>query len=221
MAHKIPKIQWANVTLVGTVISDTIFTVSSTDELFVGMVASGAGIPAGTTILSIDSATQITLSQAATTVTIIELEDGSGDDLESESGDLIAAESSVTSITFEFYMEIVFVYPPVEKKGELLAPKQNISTSISGLRQVSTTYIEANRKPTFSFLSQSLFDQLTNFFKTWGAFGKVFRYFEDQLSVSYIEYELDDSPKFDPKKIAPRGPNAYVWEVPLDFRRVI
>ncbi len=55
-------------TLSGTVTntSAVVTAISSTSLLVVGMATSGVGIPAGTTILSVDSSTQITLSKAAT-----------------------------------------------------------------------------------------------------------------------------------------------------------
>jgi flagellar hook protein FlgE len=47
----------------------TIVTIPSSAGLVAGMVVTGNGIPAGTTIASVDSATQITLSAAATSAT--------------------------------------------------------------------------------------------------------------------------------------------------------
>jgi hypothetical protein len=50
--------------------------------------------------------------------------------------------------------------------------------------------------------------------------GKSFKYFDDKTSAAYSVYELREL-KFSPKKIAGKGANVYVWEVPLVFRRVV
>ena len=49
-----------------TVLNSPVVTMTATDRLWAGMVVTGAGIPAGTRIQSVDSATQVTLTQAAT-----------------------------------------------------------------------------------------------------------------------------------------------------------
>jgi len=53
-----------------TLNSDVIINIPSTDGLMVGMLVTGTGIPSNTQIVSIDSSTQITLSQKAT-ITIL------------------------------------------------------------------------------------------------------------------------------------------------------
>ncbi|MDP2324956.1 MAG: hypothetical protein Q8N51_13135, partial [Gammaproteobacteria bacterium] len=55
---------------------DDVVTVASTADLRVGQIVSGTGIAAGTTILSIDSATQLTLSNNATEAGTDELKYG-------------------------------------------------------------------------------------------------------------------------------------------------
>lgn len=218
MGHKIPKIQWGNQTLMGTTITNLILNFSSTEGLFPGMFVSGSGVPVGTIILSVDSPTQITLSNPVD-INSIQLESGLGDIL-TEGGDRIITEGATSGVTLTFYGEIIFDYPPVEIKGELRSAKQNVSVALSGLRQVSTNYTEAVRKPVFSFLTELIKVAFEDFFDTWGSLGKSFRYFDDRLSVDYIEYEMDDG-KFEPEKIASRGVSAYTWKVPFVMRRVV
>lgn len=194
MAHKIPKLQYLNTTLSGTTSSGspTITGISSTADLQAGMKAVGTGIPVGATILSLTSTTA-TLSANAT---------------------------ASATVSIAYYFEISFDYPPIEVKGEILDAKERVSVSISGLRQVSLDHIEGQRKMKFSFVSQTIKDLVTTFFTTHALYGKVFRYFDDNTSMSYVEYELLNF-KYDPTKISPRGPSAYLWEFPLDVRRVL
>lgn len=195
MPHNIPKIQYKNVTITGTT-AITLFTITAladTSALVAGMVAVGAGIPVGAKIVTIDSATQVTLDLAST---------------------------ASASVPIEFYVEIVFTYPPIEPKGEKLDAIERTSTSISGIKQVSVDNIEASRSLNFSFLTEAQKTLLETFFTSHGAYGRAFHYFDDQTSIVYIDYELRDF-KFDPKKITAKTANVYVWEVGMTFRRVI
>jgi hypothetical protein len=179
MPHKIPKLQWKNYQKTGNTNSNTTISgMNNTTNLEAGMTVKGSGIQSGTTIVSVDSATQITITPAAT--------------------------ATASGVTLDFYYEISFTYPPVEKGGEKLDSKERVSVSVSGQRQVSVDYIEATRAFDFRFLSESEKTTLQTFFTTWGYLGKIFRYFDDNTLTSYIEYELNDL-KFDPKKIAPKG----------------
>lgn len=196
MAHKIPKLQYLNTSFTGdrTSGSAVITNIADTTDLAADMVVVGTGVPSGAVILTVDSATQITLDMNAT--------------------------ATATSASFDAYFEISFDYPPVETKGEQYDAKENISISLSGDRQVSINYIEAMRDLKFSFVSQTIKDLLDTFFTTHGVYGRDFRYFEDNQSASYITYEIDKL-KYQPKKLSAVSTSAYLWEIPITFRRVL
>lgn len=194
MAFAIPRIQYKNVDTTGDTNSNTtVSNISDTSSLEVGMFVRGSGIPDGTTVAAI-GANSVTLSQAAT--------------------------ATASGVSLAFGYEILFDFPPVEPNGESYDTKAVISESLSGVRQVSQNHVEANRNLKFSFLSPSLYTQVDTFLTAHGLTGKSFRYYPDKTLSSYTEYELD-SLKVAPKKIAPRGVDTYVWEVPLKFRRVL
>lgn len=115
---------------------------------------------------------------------------------------------------------VIFDYPPIEAGGEQMDVKERVTTSISGVRQVSVDYIEAIRSLNFAFLSDAIYQDLRTFFLSHAYLGKSFKYFEDKNSAAYTLYELRDL-KFAPKKIAAKTENLYVWEIPFTFRRVV
>lgn len=115
--------------------------------------------------------------------------------------------------------EVTFTYPPAEDGPEELEPKDRVSVSIAGIRQVSVDYIEAIRKVKFSHLTEAQRSALQTFFLSHAYLGKSFKYFDDKDSADYVEYELTS--KFSPRRIAIAGENAYFYELPMTFRRVI
>lgn len=197
MAFAIPKIEYKNGTTTGTTTSGsgTISAVASTEDIEAGMFIEGTGIPTGATVASVTD-TEILLANG------------------------VLCTASNASVTLSFGSRIEFDFPPKEPKGESRDVKASSSESLSGQRQVSVNYIEGNRSLTFSFLSPAIFALLETFLDSHGLLGEEFRYYEDKTLTTYVDYELDTL-KVDPKKIAPRSPTTYVWEVPLKFRRVI
>jgi hypothetical protein len=197
MSFAIPKIQYNNLDLVGstTNLSADITGISDTSKIIVGMFVKGSGIPTGAKVASV----------AATSVT---LADG-----------LVASVTALDASIF-FGYEIEFDYPPKEPRGEIFESNSVTSTSLSGVRQVSTNNIEGNRKLAFSFLTHSIYLTVDLFLQSWALYGKTFRYFEDKTLSTYVEYELD-SLKSDAKKITAKGVDQYIWEVPLNLRRVL
>jgi hypothetical protein len=192
MAHKIPKFQWKNYTLSGNTTngSPIVSGISSTSNLEADMYVTGAGIPAGTKILTVDSATQVTLDTNAT--------------------------ATASGVSLAYFFEISFDYPPTEKKGEKLDPKERTSVSISGVRQVSIDYIEATRSLKFAFVTEAVKDAFEDFFKTHGMYGRTLRYFDDKTLNSYVEYELS-ALKFEPEK----DTGSSFWSFLVSLRRVI
>jgi len=197
MAFAIPRIQYKNVDTTGDITTGNgiISTIPDTTDIEVGMFVRGTGIPTGSLVAS-KTGTSVTLDAPN------------------------LATATTTGVSLSFGYEILFQYPPVEKNGEILETKSNTSESLSGIRQVSVNYIEANRSLVFSFLSPAIYTLLNTFLSTHALYGESFRYYEDQTLTSYTEYELDKF-KVTPRKLAPRGVDTYVWEVPLAFRRVL
>lgn len=195
MPFPIPKIEYLNTTVVGNSSNGSALLTSlvSTSALSAGMFARGTGIPAGTTIVSVDSSTQVTLSANAT--------------------------ANGTGVSFDFGFLVDFEYPPIEPAGETMDAKEHISVSISGIRQISVDHVELKRKLKFSSVSQTIKLTVDTFMSTHAIYGRSFRYFDDKLSLSYITVELN-SLKYDPKKIAPKGIEVYSWEFPMELRRV-
>ncbi len=76
------------------------------------------------------------------------------------------------------------------------------------------------RKLAFSFLSPAVYALLETFLNTSAIYGDSFRYYDDKTTSTYLDWELNDL-NVSPKKLAPRGVDTYVWEVPLTFRRVL
>jgi len=197
MAFAIPKIEYKNGSTNGNTTngSGTIADVDDTTDIEAGMFISGTGVPSGATVESVTATTVVLANGATCTAT--------GSD-----------------VTLNFGHRIEFEYPPKEAKGELLESKATVSESLSGQRQVSLNYIEGNRSLTFSFLTQTIYNLVKDFLEDHALLGEEFRYYEDKTLSTYVDYELDTF-KVDPKKIAPKGEDTYVWEVPLKFRRVV
>ncbi len=192
----IPRIQYLNVDTTGATTSGsgTIGSIPDTSELVVGMFVRGTGIPTGALIGTI-GVNSVTLASSV----------------------LATATGSVAVV---FGKEILFDYPPVETGGEELSTNSTISESLSGERQVSINYVEGLRKLKLSHLSPAVYALLDTFLKTHALIGESFRYYDDKTTSTYVDVELDQL-KAQPKKLAPRGVDTYVWEVPLNLRRVL
>ncbi len=177
MFNEIPKIRWRNVTANGTsaIGSDTLTFMTSTIDLRVGMVVDHPSFPSGTKILNILGINSVQLSENALTA---------------------------VSVSRDYYFEFVFRYPPRDDDGEELNVKERRSVSISGSRQVSVDHIEFKRPMVFSFLTKDEIEDLRFFWTDWAYIGKVFQYFEDKDSLTFISYEMDDL-DFKPKKVTP------------------
>jgi hypothetical protein len=197
MGHAIPKLQYKVVATTGaTVLGDgTLSSIADTTDIVVGMFARGTGVPTGALVGS----------KTANTVTLA-------------AGVLSTATGSGVALTFGY--EVEFDYPPVEDTGENLETKATVSESLSGIKQTSVNYIEGTRKLKFSFLSPALKLLVDSFLSDSAMLGEDFRYYDDKTVDSYVTYSLETL-KVAPRKIASRGANAYVWEVPLNFRRVL
>ncbi len=197
MAFAIPKIEYDNVDLTGdiTLGDGTITGLSDTDDITVGMFIRMVGIPS----------TALVGSKTDTTVTC-----ASG----------VVATASATARAVAFGTKIEFDYPPIEDEGETLTTNMTNTESLSGRRQTSVNNIEATRKMKLSFLSPTIYALVDTFLRNHALWGEEFRYYADKTLTTYVDYSLETF-KVVPKKLAPRGVDTYVWEVPLSLRRVL
>lgn len=190
----IPRIEWNEISVVGdsTISDDEITGISSTSSVKVGMIVTGTGIPADTEVLS-KTANSIQLSKNAT---------ANGND-----------------ITFTLFERFDFAYPPVKDSDEDIIPNGIETRSLSGAEQNQTNYMQFERNPIFSHLTEDEKDTLKNdFFKDWAAYGNSFRYFYDKADSSYVEYSLKTR-QFKPKRMAKKHPY-FLYEIAFSFKRV-
>ena len=194
MAHAIPKIQYRIFSYTGstTNLSPVLTGITDTSQAVVGQYLTGAGVPTGAKIIS-KTSNSITLDKNAT--------------------------ATASLVSFEAYNEIIFDFPPVEPDDETIEPKERVSVSVNGTRQVIIEHLELKRTLVFRHLTQTIYDQCRAFFKDWGGYSKPFRFFDDKTLGAYNVYEISKL-DFKPKKITPKG-SGYVWEWPTDFRRVL
>jgi hypothetical protein len=116
---------------------------------------------------------------------------------------------------------INFDYPPSEgRKREEINRVGKASESLSGVRQFQLNYLEGTRKLKFSFVSETIIDQLEAFFENHAALGKSFKFYQDKTSINYVLYEIDQS-KLSPVETHPKGIDTYLYDVELAFRRAI
>lgn len=194
MAHEIPKIQYQILELSGnsTSLSPTLTGMTSTAQVAIGMKVVGTGIPAGARVLS-KTVSTVTLDDDATLTT--------------------------TGVALEFYRELEFEFPPIEDGGETSEPKEKISISLNGTRQVLVEHVEGVREMRFRHVSNLIFTEFQSFMRNWAGFGQPFRYFDDKTLTSFVVYEAAKL-ELKPRKISHNGAS-YVWEFPFTVRRVL
>lgn len=97
-------------------------------------------------------------------------------------------------------IEILFPLPPDQDDIEMIRPKQAVSESITGRRQVVTYSNILLLEQSFSMLPRDFVTiTLKNFFLSHALRGLPFRYFLDPEGADYQEYTLDKR-EFMPKK---------------------
>jgi len=192
----IPRLEWNDITgLTGNTTNNdpNVTGISSTESLRVGMIVTGVGIPAGTRIVS-KTLTSVVLSQNAT------------------------ATGSAVALTF--FERLDFTYPPKTDTEEKMKPQQKITTALSGIQQVQTDHIEAERDLEFWFLNQADADLLKDtFYLLWAVYGKSFRYYPDQDDTVVFEYSLN---KLDFQRVrqVKKHPE-FLYKINLSFWRVV
>lgn len=190
MSFPIPKIEWKNTTVSGVTSLDQndISFIADTSNLEVGMIIEDSEFPDGTTIIQVN-ANQVLLSNNAN-----------------------ASSSGPRDFRFEF----LFRFPSTIDDGEIVKPKRRVRTSIAGIDQVSIDHIRYERKLEFGHLTEDEIDTLKNdFYVDHAMKGDSFRYFPDQDSATYIEYELKDA-DFDPERLG----NSDKFSFETVFKRV-
>lgn len=192
----LPRLEWNDITgLTGNTTnnSNSVTGISSTASLRVGMIVTGVGIPAGTRIVS-KTLTSIVLSQNAT-----------------------ATGSAVALTFFERYD---FQYPPVKDSEETLKPQQKKTSSLSGLEQIQTDFIEANRSLEFGFVTSADADTLQDvFFIPWACLGSSFRYYPDKDDTVVKTYTLEKN-EFKRERQVKKHP-LFLYKMTFTFRRVV
>lgn len=194
MALWIPRLEWNDQSVTGDItnLSPTIINIASTATINVGMIASGTGIPTGAEVIS-KTATSVTLNVDAT--------------------------SSTSSATVNFFERYDFEFPPVKDSDDIYKPKNVQATSLSGIVQVQTNYIDIIRDLEFWFVNQDDADKLRDNFYLFAVYGEEFRYYPDKDEAPVYTVALD---KFDFKRNrqVKKHPN-FKYSLNFSFTRVL
>jgi len=192
----IPRLEWNDITgLTGDTTNNdpNVTGISSTERIREGMIVTGVGIPAETRIVS-KTLTSVVLSQNAT--------------------------ASGSAVALTFFERLDFVYPPKFDSEEKLKPQQKITTALSGVQQIQTDHLKAERELEFWFLTQEDADLLKQWFYIgWAVYGRSFRYYPDQDDSVVFEYTLN---KFDFQRDrqVKKHPE-FLYKLKFSFRRVV
>lgn len=195
----IPRLEWNEVTgLTGDTTnvlpnSNVVDNIPSTTALRAGMIIQGVGIPAGTRIVS-KTLTSVTMSQHATAV------------------------GSAVALTF--FERYDFQYPPIKDTEEKLKAVQKKTAALSGVEQVQTDNIEAERELEFGFVTSADADTLQNiFFLPWAVFGYSFRFFVDKDDSGFQTYTLNKNEFQRPRQVKKHP--TFLYRLAFSFRRVV
>lgn len=194
MALWIPRIEWKEVTEAGdaSIGSPTIINMANTADIEVGMTCTGTGVPANTTVLS-KTASSVTLTANAT--------------------------SNTTASTYTFFWRYDFEFPPVKDTEFNRKPRNSVSSSLSGLQQVQTLHLEAERDLEFWFVNQTDADLLRDNFYLYAYKGNAFRYFPDKDEVPVYTVELNKY-EFKRNRQVKKHPN-FKYSLNLSIRYVV
>ena len=193
MNDLIPRLEWNEQSVTATRISGnpTLSSISSTAGINVGMIASGTGIPTDAVVIS-KTVSSVTLN--------------------------VNASLSGTSVII-FVERLDFQYPPKIDSEEELKPSQTVTTSLSGINQYQTNYLEGVRDLEFDLVQQTDADKLKDNFYIYAYKGNSFKYYEDKDVISYKTVELDQK-SFSRKRRTSRG-SSFFYSIKLSLRRVV
>lgn len=192
MSYAIPKIQYKNTDNVnGYTELENEIVLDSLVGVEIGMNFFGNGVPVDTTILSIDVPSSKVVLSKNVTPTLGEF--------------------------FSWAFELKFRFPPkINDNFENAEPDQTISTSRSGHKQFLTRFIELARPIEFGFLNLAETKWLETMFKNWFSLGEFVRWFDDQNSENFVEYQAADT-KFKPRFM--QGTNE-LYDLKINFVRL-
>lgn len=123
--------------------------------------------------------------------------------------------SPTTTITFEYPNKKDPFGRDITHVGKVLEAKD-------GTQQILTDYIAETFEVTFSFLSDTLKDQLETFLVTHALPGKSFTYYTDKDDVLTAKtFEIDFRKRTVDFKVITRKGTGFLWEISLKFRRVL
>lgn len=119
-------------------------------------------------------------------------------------------------------LTVDFELPPAnDPRNQKVVTSQRSSTSTNGTVRTQFNYNEETFSPTFTLVSQTVFDQYETFFKNHGSRGFEFKYFESNDEVDFITVTLN-SFDLSPTIIAPTTTvGEFIYEFKMRFRRVI
>ncbi len=196
MASFVPKLEWNEITVLGDITSGSpvITAMPSVGNVIVGMRIDHPGFSSDAVVLS-KTSNSVTMDQNA-----------------------LSSWGPATTITFTEF--VIMDYPcPIDTVESTKAVNQ-ISSSISGVRQIQTNYLEAKIDQEYRNLTPAKFALLEDrFFKAWAVYGRDFKLFESYEVASYRTYELDTM-DFDPARVFPKN-NDFLSKVKFRFRRVL
>ena len=165
MSLWIPRLEWNDQTISGTTAigSPTITGISSTASINAGMIASGAGVPLNSVVVS-KTASSVTLNNNCT---------------------------AAATVNITFFERYDFEFPPTKDTEERLKPKQTVTDSLDGTQQITTLFLEATRELEFGFVSQNDADKLKDNFYFYAYKGYFFRYFPDKDELPVFSMQLE------------------------------
>ena len=113
---------------------------------------------------------------------------------------------------------VIFPLPPDKLHPVGIIPNENVTESVSGIRQIVNYSMEDVIKYDFSLLPLSfIMGELRTFFRNHALLGRPFNVFEDPDSTDFETWELDER-KFLPKKNA-KTPDLY--DISFKLRRIL
>ena len=197
----IPKIEWKQTQTNSTISigSDLVSVASvSSSQIEVGMLVEGTGIPADTTVLALNSDTEIQISNNAT---------------------------ANGTYLLDYLFRIEFEYP---LKGDPIPENKNISASTKKVRsgEEFTTLHFIENEPTlrFSHIKQSIKEQVDAFVNTQYAEGREWTYFEDKTDsgTAKVVRRSRRGRRYRPKVMTRDGSGRnFKWEFSLSYRELI
>jgi len=206
MALLIPKLRWQ--------VSNIEFDTTSGSDEISSQIEDWSLIEAGQTIECDD------FPEGTTVVSNVLTNPSAGVDLYTVTlSDVATASTSAQTATV--FTEYEFEYPP-ENNGDtewVSEAQNNVSTSLSGIRQVVSYYTERTRSLRFAFVSSADADILENGFFQWAKTGQEFLYYPDKDETEVYTCELDNF-KFSKNREVKKHPN-FLYKIAMVLREVV